>query len=143
MAKPAWQRREQRAQAKGYRSYWDYRLHNYGKLAPDRPTPTGELRQQLAGRRSYNALIQELEANRVEQILQTPGPRDPNTGQYSEIMVDVQLSSGKTRSYRLYGDDLKGKQIQRLRQLVSDSGTDIYVNPSLDILGIADEELAA
>lgn len=49
MASAAWQARNAKAQSLGYRNYYDYRVHQYGKRPASEPAPTGRLLARLRG----------------------------------------------------------------------------------------------
>lgn len=51
MASAAWERRNARAKALGYKSYYDYRVHGNGKIPPGRPALTGAAKQRARGHR--------------------------------------------------------------------------------------------
>lgn len=136
MASLRWQVRNANARAKGYKSYYDYRAHDYGRIAPSLPRLSGERLRKARGHTGYSDLLQQVRAGRVEILSQTPGERDSASGQYSDVTVDVVLTDGSQRSYTLRGKDLRGDRIDTLRGAVSAAGSDIYTNPSLDILDL-------
>lgn len=58
--KAAYARRDARAKAAGYKSYYDYRLHRYGSLPAAAPVPTGAARRKLAGKAGRAAFLASL-----------------------------------------------------------------------------------
>jgi hypothetical protein len=44
-------KRNAKARALGYRNYYDYRVHNHGRIPAGEAAPTGEVKQRLRGHR--------------------------------------------------------------------------------------------
>lgn len=131
----AWEGRNARAQAAGFRNYYDYRAHDYGrsegKLA-------GDALRQARGHASAADLESTLASGRVVVLSQEPvGDRLPD-GRYREVRVTAQMVDGSQRRFRLRGKQLTEPELRPLRAAIQDSGTDVYNNPSLDVLAIFD-----
>lgn len=143
MASAAWEKRNARARALGYRSYYDYRAHNYGK---SRDRLSGEALRLLRGHAGPADLERAIRSGRVSVLSQEPvGDRDPKTGRYKEIRVTAQLSDGSQRRYRLRsasptGDQLSPSALKQLRAAIADGGADVYTNPSVDVLGVMERD---
>jgi hypothetical protein len=89
MASAAWQRRNERARALGYRNYYDYRMHGYGATAPGVPPARGTEGEILRGHRGPAALRRFMQRRNVVQVLGWwHGPRDPS-GQFRAIQYVV------------------------------------------------------
>ncbi len=139
MAKPAWARRNELAQERGYQSYYDYRTHGYGARPPGEPRATGGALRMLRGHASYSDFLAVVKSGRAEVVSQIPGERDRKTGRYKTVIVDVKLTNGETRKYTLKGDQLKKQAIADLNIAMTAAGVEPYANPSVDITSDAYE----
>src|SRR6266542_1984867 len=108
MASPAWERRNARAQARGYASYYDYRAHEYGRRPPSAPRARGARLAHLRGHRSGADLSRALRSGRVElvNVIQL-GP--------DEYEVLTTWGDGSQRTYRV-----KGKQLDQVQAAITD-----------------------
>lgn len=101
MASAGWERRNARARALGFESYYDYRAHNYGKRAPSEPRSTGDELARLRGHRADADLRTRLSRGDVELVSSAQTTRDPKTGRFTRVTVDVVDARGKTTRYTL------------------------------------------
>lgn len=111
MASTAWQKRNAAARAKGYRNYYDYRAHDFGRMAPGTPAAKGERLRRLRGHAGPGDLRRALRSGRVELINAVQTGDDPPT-----FDVLVVYTDGTQRSFTVKGkdaiDDLAG-QLQK------------------------------
>lgn len=133
MASRAWERRNALARAKGYRSYYDYRRHGYGRS--ETPLSGPELRQ-ARGHASLADLERLVRSGRVAILIQAPEGEQDEAGRYSQATITAQLANGDQRTFTLRGHQLDSDSLKSLRTAISGAGVDIYASPSLDILGI-------
>lgn len=153
MAKPkrdhkaAYRRRDERARALGFRNYYDQRVRG-GRL--EAPRPKGETLRRARGHAGPKDLESVLRSGRVAILSQEPIGERGADGRYKEVRVTAQMTDGSQRRFRLRtssptGDQLSSQKLRALRQAIVDSGTDVYTNPSLDVLTLsgagADEDL--
>lgn len=116
MASTGWERRNARARAQGYDSYYDYRAHDYGRIPPAQPRARGATLARLRGHRSEADLERMLRSGRVELVnTVTTVDRRGRLG----VDVLVTLSDGSTIEYRI--DE---KQAGRVGQTIDDMGSD-------------------
>jgi hypothetical protein len=142
MASARWERRNAAARALGYKSYYDYRSHNQGKIAPDQPRASGELLGKLRGHRGPSDLESLLAKGRVEILMQFPiGDRNPDTGQYRQVEVQAILTDGTQRTFTLRGKQLDASRLRGLRRAIADAGVKPLTSPSLDILKLLPGDL--
>jgi hypothetical protein len=113
-----WQRRNARARALGYRNYYDYRIHEYGRLPPSEPSPPGQRRAQLRGHRSPTDLERLLRSGRVELVLVNVARRDKK-GRLQEVDVLVTDDRGRQTQYRLTGRTLTRSGIAGIRDAIN------------------------
>lgn len=99
----SWQERNEAARAKGYKNYYDYRAHNYGRIPPERPALSGERLARAAGRAGPAGLKRALTGGRAELVIVTPTQRDKG-GRFSQVSVDVTYANGDSNTYWI--DDL-------------------------------------
>lgn len=137
-------RRQARARTLGYQSYYARRIR--AGAPPSAPRPVGERLRELRGHASAADLRAVLRSGRAEILVQEPGPRN-RKGQVTEVRVTVQLTDGSQRTYRIRSRTLSDPgELRSLRLAIRDSGTDIYVSPSPDVIGlgrtIAEEAVA-
>jgi hypothetical protein len=116
VASRSWAARNERARAAGYKNYYDYRAHNYGKSPPSAPRARGSELAMLRGHRSAADLERLIQSGRVELVNTVT---TVNTQGRVGVDVLVALSNGETREFRL-----NFKQAQAMGQLVDDLGAD-------------------
>lgn len=114
----AWARRNARAINLGYDSYYDYRVHGYGKLPPSAAVDPRE-RPALRGHRSFKDLRRDVGEGDVVSVLSTK--RDLR-GRVTEMQVVVLGFDGKERTYTLKGKQLTPSMVRRLSQQIADAG---------------------
>lgn len=98
MASSAWQKRNAAARAKGYRNYYDYRAHDFGRMAPGTPRASGERLRRLRGHAGVGDLNRAVRSGRVELVNAVQTGSDPPT-----FDVLVVMSDGSQRTYTLKG----------------------------------------
>ncbi len=129
-------KRNERARALGYRSYYDYRIHAHGKIPPDQPAPTGNTRARLRGHRSLSDLKQDLKPGTLVTVQSTD--RDPRTGRLKRADVLTVDEKGRQRTYRLTGAQLTVARINSLADVVERKGAVFSPSPSLDLRRVAE-----
>lgn len=138
----AYRRRDERARAEGFASYYDKRVRG-GKL--DTPRPKGETLRHRRGHAGPADLEQLLRAGKVAVLSQEPVGQPGEDGRYRQVRVTAQLSDGSQRRFTLRsqgptGDQLSRENLKSLRAAISDAGTDVYTNPSIDVLALGDRD---
>lgn len=126
-----YQRRNERARALGYRSYYDYRTHDNGRLAPDQPRPKGQRLKRLRGHASAQDLIKEIKQG--ELVLVDDYLRDRKTGRYRWVDLKVLDRNSRERIYRLRDKQLEVKWLRKLVKAIDDKGAVISPNASFDL----------
>lgn len=126
----AYQRRSQRARALGYKSYYDFRTHDNGRLPPEAARPSGEARQRLRGHRAGKDLQRDL---REGDLLVVTDSRRRGDGTYLWVDVKVIDERGRERVYRLSGAQLRTGRLAALVASVSSAGAVLSPSPSLDV----------
>lgn len=107
MASAAWERRNAAARAKGYASYYDYRAHDFGKMAPGTPRASGEKLRRLRGHAGTGDLEKAVLSGRVEQVDVVQTGTD-------QFLVTVTMKDGTVRSYTIKG----AKNVERFTRAV-------------------------
>lgn len=129
---PAYERRNQRARALGYRSYYDYRAHDNGRLPPDAAPVKGERLGRLRGHRSATDLVRSVKTGSLVMVV-NHSERDASTGQYTWVEVVTVDPSGRERSFRLRGPQLRRRRLERTVTRIERRGGVLSPSPSLDI----------
>jgi hypothetical protein len=148
VAQPGWERRNARARDLGYRNWYDYRIHDYGRLPPAAPRLQGEQAATARGHRGEAHLHRAIAGRRIELISVFPvGPRN-SEGQWQEVELVTVDSQGNQRTYILKGEHLDPVYLGQLKAAIDTAGIGYIASPSLDIFaGIEapeqSEELAA
>lgn len=94
MASAAWERRNEAARARGYKNYYDYRMHRYGR-SPERVS--GDEAEQLRGHRGRGNLLAVLRRpDRVALIVETP---ITDRGTWTHMRYIVTFNDADIRSY--------------------------------------------
>lgn len=117
MASAAWEARNAKARAAGFRNYYDYRAHNYGRR--ETKAEGAEL-ERLRGHRADKDLARRIAARDIELISTGRIDRDPKTGRFRKVEVMVVDSQGREARYRL--GKLSKKDRDRLSQALGASG---------------------
>ena len=128
---PAYAARNARARAAGYKSYYDFRVHNHGAIPPSQPAPTGEARSRLRGHRSAEDLRKSALDGAMITVTDHSG-RD-NKGRYKWVELTVIDAKGVQRTYRLSGKQLKPEFLRKLIEDVQAGGAVLSPSPSLDL----------
>lgn len=128
----AYERRNARARALGYQSYYDYRAHNHGKAPPGAARPSGETLARLRGHRSAADLTRAVRTGSLVSVL-GHSERDPVSGTYKWVDIVVVDPRGRERSYRLRGSQLEQAKLRRLVADLEERGAVLSPTPSLDL----------
>jgi hypothetical protein len=110
-SRAAYRRRNERAQAAGFRNYYDQRVRR-GRL--DQPRPTGQLLRRARGHGTGKDLVKAARPGSI--IVTLPTDRDQD-GTYSKVYVHMIDAAGREQEFLLQGRQLKADY---LRQLVRD-----------------------
>lgn len=119
MASPAWQRRNAAARNLGYKSYYDYRVHDYGRRPPSAAV-LASTRPALRGHRSAADLGRSIDQGAL--VTYNGSERDPTTGRFLWVELAVVDAHGNERVYRLSGKQLERKNLQKLVNAMVDAG---------------------
>lgn len=131
-----WEERNQQARTAGYRNYYDYRIHGYGKIAPDQPV-TGETLARARGHRSRADFYRTIESGDVISIWGL-GPRN-QSGQYKWVDLLVQKDNGEEKLFRLRSNQITADELDKLVSSVESTGAILSPGPSLDIRRLIEE----
>lgn len=123
-----------RARALGYRSYYDYRLHDNGRRPPDAPVPpagTAE-RARLRGHRGTADLLRTL---RPGDVLVVPDGlaaiAKDSKGRYARVDVMVLREDGRADTFTIRRATYD--RMTRIVDRINASGAIFSPSPSLDI----------
>lgn len=117
----AWEKRNRAAKAKGYRNYYDYRIHDYGKRPPDEPVQKGQ-RAEKAGSHSKAAFKRLLKKpERISLIVEAPRKRGPD-GEWQQIAFLAITTKGEIREFYVDVDDVD--ELDYWHDLIDDAGVD-------------------
>jgi len=136
VASAAYERRNARARAEGYRSDYDRRIHDNGRIPPSLPPLAGEDRSKAAGHRGYAALIQAVSP---EDLVTVSGYSRNPKGQYDWVEVTVTAEDGSERVFRLRGYQLTTEYSTGLFNAATQVGAVMSPAPSLDIFNFMDD----
>ena len=132
----AYRRRDERAKAAGYKNYYDYRLHGYGKQPPAAPLPPKGQRARLRGHRSGRDL--ERKAKRNAGLLVTAILADRQAdGTFAKLYVNTIDQDGKETEYMLTGHQLDKDYLKQLVADLEAAGAVFSPSPSTDLRQIA------
>lgn len=106
MASAYWHRRNEKARALGYKNYYDYRAHEYGRRPPEAPRARGAELRRLRGHGGPGGLQRLIEGGRVELLIVDPEIRDRKSGKWTRVRLDVTLDDGESRDFWLSGKRL-------------------------------------
>ena len=144
MASAAYERRNARARELGYRSYYDYRAHDNGKLPPSAPRLAGEEQRRARGHAGAADIRKDVKPGQLMLIAPDPTSRRKD-GSYSRITITlVGIAEGEPdREYLLRGDAARPENLERLIADLIAAGAVFSPSPSLDVgsLGPDDDEL--
>lgn len=131
-----WEERNAKARQAGFRNYYDYRIHGYGKIPPDEKI-TGERLARARGHRSRADFNRELESGDVVSVWGL-GPRD-QSGQYRWVDLMVQKDNGDERIFRFRANQITAEELEKLVGTVEGAGAILSPGPSLDIRRLIEE----
>lgn len=139
----AYKRRTARARLLGYRSYYDYRIHNYGELPPERKV-SPSMRERLRGHRSYRDLVFALERLPAgAQVAPMGLGRDPASGRWQGVSFLLLYPDGREREYVLRGRQASEEALRGLRDNLDALGIGWLNAPSLDVFAAGGQGLLA
>lgn len=101
MASPTTEARNARAQALGYRNYYDYRIHDNGRIPPEESSLQGSDLTRARGHRGYMDLRAALGEGDLVSVSDV-GPRN-RLGQYQWVDVSVADANGDETVYTIRG----------------------------------------
>lgn len=130
MASDRQNRENARARSAGYRNAYDYRIHGYGRI-PASEKISGEALARARGHRSAADLERAVGPGDVVSVW-TYGPRNDD-GTYKWVDVLLLRADGKEVMYRLRGQALKARRLDRMAQTIDARGGVVSPAPSLDI----------
>jgi hypothetical protein len=136
VASPAYQRRNARARALGYRSYYDYRAHGNGARPPSAPKLSGEKLRQARGHASAADLRR---ASLDGALVTTIGEGRKADGSYERLRVIVVDLDGRQREYVLRGKQARQRQLRQTVAAIDAAGAVFSPSPSLDLQTMIDE----
>ena len=131
-----YQRRNQRARALGYRSYYDYRVHDNGRIPPDRPALSGEARQRARGHRSERDLVGAVHGGSL--VMSFGGTRN-RLGQWDRVDVIVVQPDGKEMTFVLRGKSLRRDRLEALLDVLESRGAAVGIFYPILKIGGSDE----
>ena len=103
-----WTQEERNAYArgKGYRNYWDYRVHDYGRIGADKPAATGDLFRFLQGKGEGGQDLRDyVAANPGDLLISMDGQARGPDGRYDRIQVTAEHKDGGVEHFYLIGDE--------------------------------------
>lgn len=121
MASPYWQRRNAAARAKGYKNYYDYRAHGYGKEPPEAPRPRGEVLRRRRGHSGASDLMRLIQSGRIELAIVEPGQKGGD-GKYRSARIVLTLDDMDERTFWLRGKALEPENANPLGRAIRDGG---------------------
>lgn len=136
--KAAYRRRNERARALGYKSYYDYRAHGHGSTPPSAPRATGAQLRRLRGHASGADLAQTADRRQGSLVVATLGGRD-GSGRYRRVDVTLIGDDGSETEFTLQGPQLRKDYLQALVDDLEAAGVVFSPAPSLDLRRIADD----
>jgi hypothetical protein len=133
VASAAYERRNARARALGYQSYYDYRAHGNGARPPDAPRLAGEALRKARGHAGPADLVRDA-GKPGTLITATPDPtsRQPD-GTYDRIYVTAIGEDGSEREYVLSPKKMKPGEMDAIVAGLGAGGAVFSPSPSLDI----------
>ncbi len=126
-----WDARNARAQALGYRNYYDYRVHNYGKQPASAPVSSSD-RPRLRGHRGAADLEQLLRSGKIPLLTIDTVDRGVD-GRFKSVQVSVLTSDGKLRTFVLKGKSASNARLAALRDAAVSSGSTFLAGSYVDV----------
>lgn len=136
MPSQAWDKRNAAARALGYRNYYDYRIHGYGRRPAAAPVDTYN-RDRLRGHRSRADLLRQADEGAL--VTYNGSERNPD-GTYRWVELAVIDVDGRERIYRLSGQQLTRDALRALVDQLVDAGAILTPTKSLDLTQYASDE---
>lgn len=127
MASPAWEKRNEAARRKGYKNYYDYRVHNYGK---SKQKATGARLRMLRGHASTADLKQTLKNARSVVVV---GKHSDKSGRWDQFDFLVTDASGDTDMFALRGSQATRGKLKSLVEFMESGNIPFFIDPSLDV----------
>jgi hypothetical protein len=131
--KAAYARRNARARALGFTSYYDQRVRK-GRLSA--PRPTGAALRRLRGHASGRDLLAT--ARDGDVVIASMGGRDAN-GKYHHVDITLLGSDGGDLEFTLRGPQMKTSYLKQLVADLEAKGVAFSPAPSLDLRRIAED----
>lgn len=125
MPSSAWEKRNARARAAGYQSYYDYRAHDYGRLPPEAPRARGAALRRLRGHASVADLRRAVDDGSFVRAVPDESSRSDQTGQLRRVYVTLVDSEGVESEYQLIGRQFSDENMKRLRLDLEGEGVSV------------------
>lgn len=136
MPSAAYERRNERAKALGYSSYYDYRAHGNGRIPPDKPRLHGADLRRSRGHASRADLLKAARPGALVTAFPDADSRRKD-GSYSRAYVSViDGDTGREQEFLLSGNQLKGAALVRLLRDLDERGVVFSPSPSLDLRNV-------
>lgn len=134
MASAAYERRNARARALGYTSYYDYRAHGNGALPPSAPRLKGDELRRARGHAGAADIVKDVRPGQLVTAAPDPTSRRKD-GTYSRVILTlVGLNAGEPDREYLIRDATPAKMAKLTADLLA-AGAVFSPSPSLDIAG--------
>lgn len=130
-------RRNARARELGYRSYYDYRAHDNGRIPPAGARLRGEALAEARGHRSAADLARTVRDG--DLVVVSNLRRDPSSGRYSRLEVTVVDLQGRERVFRLTREQATAARLSALASRVEAAGATLAPPKSLNIRALGQE----
>lgn len=141
----AYQRRNERARALGYTSYYDFRLHDHGRIPPGPLELTAEERSRRRGHRGRQDFLDSLREGDLILMPQGLAAVEFNPaarrGVGAYVLVEklvISASSGRERTFRLR--NLTRAELEHTIDEEQQRGAVFSPAPSLDQRRLLDDE---
>jgi hypothetical protein len=136
--KAAYERRDERARAQGYRGYYDYRAHDNGRLPPDQPKLRGEALSRARGHRGAADLERSM---RPGMLVFVEGSERNKDGTYKWVDIRTVDEQGRETTYRLRGAAATSSaRLGRILEAGQAAGAVFTPVPSLDVSGLIEDD---
>lgn len=126
-----------RARELGYKSYYDWRAHDSGRIPPSEPRASGERLARARGHRSAADLRAALKRDAL--VLTTELTRGKG-GRYSAVEITVVDAAGVERVFTLRGRAASQASLRRLADLADERGALLSPSKSLNLRRIAEPD---
>jgi len=129
----AYQRRNARARALGYRSYYDYRVHQHGRIPPDQAAPArgSAERARLRGHRSTADLVRTIRPGDVVVVPEGLQSIPKRGDRYTKIEVLLLKESGRAERFTMRRATYE--RVTRVLEQMAAAGAIFSPAPSLDL----------